>query len=88
VWNGWFLIGTSVNIKEYRENRSRFPVTELVRYQGQWVAFSADGCRIVASSEDLETLDKQIVAAGEDPENVGLERIEFDDIFLGGAELR
>ena len=59
----------------------------LVKYHGQWVAFSLDGRRIIAGSEDLATLDNLIVAAGEDPEQVAFERIEVDDIFLGGAEL-
>jgi hypothetical protein len=46
-----------------------------------------DGRRIIASSEDLATLDRLIVAAGEDPQQAGLERIDFEDVFLGGAEL-
>lgn len=68
------------------ENRTRFPLGELAKYQGKWVAFSDDGSRIIASSEDLLALDKLIVAAGADPERVGLERIELDDIYFGGAE--
>jgi hypothetical protein len=76
-----------VNPQEYRENRASFPLAELVKYDGQWVAFSLDGRRIIANSEDLATLDNLVVAAGEDPEQVALERIEFDDISLGGAEL-
>jgi hypothetical protein len=77
-----------VNPQEYRENRARFPLTELVKYRGQWVAFSLDGQRIIAGSEDLATLDALVVAAGVDPEQVALEQIEVDDdIYLGGAEL-
>ena len=72
----------------YRENRARFPLAELAKYQGQWVAFSLDGARIIASSEDLGTLDKLIVERGENPEQVALERIDLDDVCLGGAELR
>jgi hypothetical protein len=78
---------TVVNPQEYRENRARFPLAELVKYHGQWVAFSLDGRRIIASSQDLATLDGLVVAAGEDPEQVALERIEQEDIYLGGAEL-
>ena len=76
-----------MNPQQYRENRAHFPRAELAKYHGQWVAFSLDGRRLIASSEDLVTLDELVVAAGEDPEQVAFERIEVDDIFLGGAEL-
>ena len=75
-----------MNCQEYQENRARFPRAELVKYRGQWVAFSPDGRRIVASSEDLAALDQLVVASGEDPEKVGLERIELDDVYLGATE--
>lgn len=76
-----------MNHQEYWDNRARFALAELVPYQGQWVAFSLDGRRIIASSEDLATLDNLVVATGEDPERVAFEWIERDDIYLGGAEL-
>ena len=76
-----------MNLQEYRENRARFPLAELQKYHGQWVAFSPDGRRIIAASEDLAALDRLVVAAGEDPEQLAFERIEPDDFFLGGAEL-
>ncbi len=76
-----------MNPREYRENRARFPFAELAKYRGQWVAFSPDGRRIIASSEALAALDSLVTSAGEDPEQVGLERIEFEDSYLGGAEL-
>lgn len=77
----------SVDVREYRANCARFPQSGLTKYCGQWVAFSLDGRRIIASSEDLSTLDSLVVAAGVNPEQVALERIESDDICLGGAEL-
>lgn len=76
-----------VNPQAFRENRARFSLAELKNYQGQWVAFSFDGQRIIAASQDLGTLDKLILDAGENPEQVALERIELDDVSLGGAEL-
>lgn len=84
---GHFYTENSVNPDAYRENRARLPPAELASYQGQWVAFSLDGRRIVASSQDLYALDRLIIEAGEDPEQVALERIELDDVSLGGAEL-
>jgi hypothetical protein len=75
--------------KEYRTNRAQFPQAELTRYQGNWVAFSVDGCRILASGDTLERLESQIAAAGEDPLRLVLEWIagSEDDSLLGGGEL-
>lgn len=78
---------TVVNPREYQENRAHFPLSELAKYQGQWVAFSLDGRRVIAGSEDLAALERLVVAGGDDPEQVAYERIELDDVYLGGAEL-
>jgi hypothetical protein len=76
-----------VNIQEFQKNRSAFPHAELLKHKGKWVAFSSDGRRIVASHEELGTLNDLVVAAGEDPEQVGFERVLAEDIYLGAAEL-
>ncbi|HVC92878.1 MAG TPA: hypothetical protein VND64_04260 [Pirellulales bacterium] len=76
-----------MNSQVYRENRAQVGLAELAKYRGKWVAFSLDGRRIIAGSEDLVDLDMLVIAAGEDPEQVAFERLEFDDIYLGGAEL-
>ena len=75
--------------KTYRQNRARFPADDLKRYDGQWVAFSADGGRIVASGESIGQLSERVIAAREDLQDVVLERIEVEgsDIQMGGAEL-
>lgn len=76
-----------MDIQTFRENRAKFSWDDLAAYNGQWVAFSSDGSRIVASAEDLMELERLIRAAGEDPDLVGYERIELDDqISLGAAE--
>jgi hypothetical protein len=77
-----------MNFRTYRKNRSLFPFSELIKYRGQWVAFSEDGTKIIANNEDLAVLDALVVARGEDPEKIALERIEEDDVCLGGAELQ
>jgi hypothetical protein len=78
-----------VTMDVYEVNRSRFSVEELREYRGKWVAFSPDGSRIVASSDEIGDLDKLVAAIGADPELVGIERITFaeEDEFLGGIEL-
>ena len=75
--------------KVYRQNRARFPADDLKRYDGQWVAFSADGRRIVASAENIGQLSDRVIAAREDLQDVVVERIEVEtsDIQLGGAEV-
>jgi hypothetical protein len=76
-----------MDLKEYRHNRALFQLSELLKYNGRWVAFSVDGRRIIASSHDLGILDNLIVAAGENPEQVALDKNELEDEYLGGAEL-
>ena len=67
--------GTYLSAEAYRE------------YRGQWIALSADGTRILTGADDLNTLEDQLVADGADPEKVIFDRVEDDEIVLGGAEL-
>jgi hypothetical protein len=77
----------TMNTETYYHTRSEMSAKDLRQYDGKWVAFSADGTRIIAADESLVELDKLVVAAGEDPEIVGFERVELEDSPLGGAEL-
>ena len=61
---------------------------ELQRLAGRWVAFSADGSRIVAHGKDLGELDRRVIEAGEDPEEVTLLRIPDSEMILSGAEFQ
>jgi hypothetical protein len=60
---------------------------ELGQYRGRWVAFSGDGCRLIASAASLANLDAKLREAGEDPEEVLLERIPEGDSIVSGSEL-
>jgi len=73
----------------YRENRAQFPLDELRRRAGQWVAFSADGRRIVAGAVTISELADQVRALKHDMRDVVLEHIEMEsvEINLGAAEL-
>lgn len=55
---------------EYFRNRQAFPPEELMKYGGQYVAFSWDGTHIVASALTYEELEDRVTAAGHDPERV------------------
>jgi hypothetical protein len=74
--------------QEYRTNRAQFPQAEAAKYRGMWVAFSADGCRIVASGETVEQLENRLAALGEEGRQVVLEWLAGpeDDSLLGGGE--
>ena len=63
------------------------PLEAYEKYRGMWIALSEDGSRIIAGADDLEMLEDQLVAAGEYPEKAIFDRVEDDDICLGGAEM-
>jgi len=75
-----------MNHRDYRENRARFSQQELSLYRGQWVAFSMDGTRVIASHPDLSQLDDLVRANGETPEHVALEHIGNDEAYVRGPE--
>jgi hypothetical protein len=72
----------------YNTNRAKMSLDELKKYDGQWVAFSMDGSRVLASAVTLPELEERLAAVGEDPEQVAFERIEFEEgySYLGGVE--
>lgn len=59
----------------YARNRRTIPFDKLTCYAGRWVAFSADGTRVVASGNTINELDANLQAAGIDAGEVGWERI-------------
>jgi hypothetical protein len=60
---------------------------ELRNHRGHWVAFSADGTRLIASCATLKELETHLRATGENPEEVLLDRIPDGDAILSGSEL-
>ena len=52
-----------------------------------WVAFHADDCCVVASGRTYEELEADMAKKNLNPEELGIEQIEFDDVSMGGAEL-
>lgn len=51
----------------FRENQRNFAAEELLRHQGQHIAWSWDGSQILASDRDRRTLDQKLRDAGIDP---------------------
>ena len=56
-----------IPMNEFRRNQSRFPLDQLEKYNGQYVAWSPDGVRIVAAHADPTQLDELIKESGHDP---------------------
>ncbi len=75
-----------MELSTYEQNRTKFPLEELRKYAGEWVAFSKDGSRVVASAPTLLALEERLIAKGEDPQSIALERIELEDCALGGVD--
>ncbi len=73
----------------FRTNRARFPRADLAAHQGEWIAFSADGTRIIAGAATLEALETKLEGLGVDGQDVVFESVggPDDDIYLGAGEL-
>jgi hypothetical protein len=76
-----------INSHAYMANRAKFPLAELSKYAGQWVAFRADGQRILDSCPGLEQLRARLVQNGTDPEGVVFERVPTEFMILSGSDL-
>lgn len=74
-----------MSITTFAKNRAAFPVDELAKFVGKWVAFSPDGTKIVATHEDVEILDKLVRQAGYDPRAVVFEGVPEEDTIYGGG---
>jgi len=71
--------------KSFLENRAKFPIEELAKFAGQWVAWKPDGTGIVASALDPDCLEDLVLAAGEDPTRCVVQGIPDDDSVIGGG---
>jgi hypothetical protein len=74
--SGW-IDGNLFNI-----NSNKVPLAELQKYAGQWVAWSADGTRIVASHSDMLALCDIVDRAGLGPHEVVYGQIHADEVGL------
>jgi hypothetical protein len=59
-----------IDIDEFRRNQSRFPQVELEKFNGEYVAWSPDGTRILAAHVDPSQVDALLSAAGYDPAEI------------------
>ena len=75
-----------MNMQVYLKNRVAFPLDELAKHRGEWVAWSPDGTRLVATSRTPDALDDLVRAAGENPEDCPIEGIPETDCVAGGLD--
>ena len=72
----------------FEENRAKWTDAQLAPYLGQWVFFSLDGSRILASHNDLGKAYTLLDQAGFLPDDTVLDHlVDGFDIELGGAQL-
>jgi hypothetical protein len=73
----------------FYKNRAAFPLDELAKYAGRWVAWAPDGASIVASSAESEPdLYAQVQAAGHDLAECCVSYVPAgDDVILGGMSM-
>jgi hypothetical protein len=73
-----------MNWAEHVKNRNAFPLGELEKYEGQHVAWSLDGTRILAGHEDPLRLNAALEAAGYRSDAYVLSFVAFDS-YIGSA---
>jgi hypothetical protein len=74
-----------MDMQQFLKNRYAFPLEELVRYAGKYVAWNTDGTRILASDEDDLRLYATLKAAGHDTSEVLVSFVPFPDEVVFGA---
>jgi hypothetical protein len=68
-----------IDIDEFRRNQSRIPRAELKKYNGKYVAWSADGSSILVADADPPRLDALLCAAGHDPASILVSRFAIPE---------
>lgn len=79
----------AARMKVFLKNREEFPEEELMKYAGQWIAWSPDGTAIIAHSPESDSaVHHTIVAKGYDPGQCCVSYVDWADVAdLGGALL-
>ena len=52
------------DVRFYNQNRTGIPPEDLLQYAGQWLAWSADGKRILAHGREYDAVVSDLRAAG------------------------
>jgi hypothetical protein len=78
-----------IDMQTFIKNRQAFPLEELAKYAGQWVAWGPDGTKILASSSESEAAVYDLLKQeGHDLSECCLSYVPGpDEIILGGLSL-
>lgn len=77
-----------IDINEFRRNQSSVPLAELEKFNGQYVAWSADGTSILAADTDPLRLDALLRSAGHDPAEILVSRVAIpEEVSWSGWQL-
>ena len=77
-----------MDLQEFIKNQLAFPPEELVKYDNQYVAWSPDGSRIIASDKDPLKLDETVKALGYEPAEILISSVlDQERTFIGGGSL-
>jgi len=68
-----------IDINRFRLNQSRLPPEEWRAYDGQYVAWSPDGTRVIAAHQDAAQVDAMLQAGGYDPAEILVSRVAFPE---------
>lgn len=69
------------DVSLYPINRAKFPLEELIKFAGQYLAWSPDGTQILAHGPDEESVERELESMGIDPSQVVVsyeDRLERD----------
>jgi len=75
-----------VDMREFIRNRRYFPLDELAKYAGHYVAWSSDGKSILASGDDEVLLDRALADQGHNTSDILITYVPpLDEVLLGGG---
>jgi hypothetical protein len=64
----------------FNQNRTKYPPEDVLPYSNQYVAWQADGTRILTSAPTWEEVEEKLRAMGIDPSQVVFEWIPDPDV--------
>ena len=77
-----------IPLNEFRKNQSRFPLEELEKYNGKYVAWSDDGTHILTSDKDESRVYQWLCDAGYNPGEILISYVSVpEDISWGGIQI-
>jgi hypothetical protein len=74
-----------MDMQQFLRNRNEFPPEELAQYAGKYIAWSADGTRILVSDEDPLRLTEMLDGLGIDPGETVISYVPEEDGSLIAA---